>query len=40
MQPFLQIFLLFLDHHSYNNIAKRQEQYVVFSVDLPSVRQR
>lgn len=40
MHPLLQIFLVSLDHCSYNNIAKRQEQYAVFSVLISPVSDR
>lgn len=40
MHPLLQIFLISLDHCSYNNIAKRQEQYAVFSVLISPVSDR
>lgn len=40
MHAFLQNLLVSLDHHSYNNIAKRQEQYAVFSVLISPVSDR
>lgn len=40
MQLFLKIFLISLDHCSYDSIAKRQEQYVVFSVLISPVSDR
>lgn len=40
MHHFLQIFLVSLDHRSYNNIARRQKQYAVFSVLISPVSDR